>query len=130
MLTAATRNCTQPAGPERDRCYRVSDVIATNRLSEHFFLPKDVRLDIMGKHSDYRLALARELHRRHSILVGEYAMSRYFPGARAGTAALATGIEAFCRESAGTRDLSWQYCAGAIVWYVGTDGGIVKEASK
>jgi hypothetical protein len=125
MLTAATRNCTQPEGPERDRCYRVSDVIATNRLSEQFFLPKDDRLDIMGKHTDYRHVLVRELHRRHAILVGEFALSKHFPGARADAAAVGAGIEAFCRESAGTRDLSWQYCVAAIVWFVGTDGGVV-----
>jgi hypothetical protein len=130
MLTAAARNCTQPEGPERDRCYRISDVIASNRLSEQFFLPKDVRLDIMGKHTDYRLALFRELHRRHAILVAEFALSKFFPGARADAAAVAAGIEAFCRESAGTRDLSWQYCVAAIVWFVGTDGGVVKEPPK
>src|SRR6185503_14850296 len=66
--------------------------------------------------------LARELHRRYAGLVAELAMSEFFPGPRADTAALATGIDGFCTDVAGTRDLSWQYCVAAVVWFVASDG--------
>jgi hypothetical protein len=130
ILEAASRNCRQATKELREQCLRASDVIVTNRLSERFFLPKDVRYQIVSKHRDYRTALARELVRRHAVLVAEFAMSRHFPGGRADSAALAAGIEGYCREIAGTRDLSWQYCAAAVVWFIGTDGGSVKEPSR
>jgi hypothetical protein len=122
LVEAATQNCKSMQGDARERCQRVSDVIATNLLSERVFVPNDVRFELLGKQRDTRTAIARELHRRYSALVAELAMSRFFPGPRAKTAELATGIDGFCTEVAGTRDLSWQYCVAAIVWFVATDG--------
>ncbi len=122
LLEAAAQNCKQLAGDVRERCRRASDVIATNLLAERVFVPNDVRYQIMSKQRDARAAIARELHRRYAGLVAELAMSEFFPGPRADTAALATGIDGFCTDVAGTRDLSWQYCAAAVVWFVASDG--------
>jgi hypothetical protein len=122
LVEAAGQNCKSLAADARERCRRVSDVIATNLLAERVFVPDDVRYEIMSKQRDARSAIARELTRRRAALVAELAMSEFFPGPRAETAALATGIDRFCTGVAGTRDLSWQYCASAIVWFVATDG--------
>lgn len=122
LLEAAGQNCKQLPGDARERCRRASDVIATNLLAERVFVPDDVRYQIMSKQRDARSAIARELYRRYAALVAEFAMSEVFPGPRADTAALATGIDRFCTDVAGTRDLSWQYCAAAIVWFVASDG--------
>ena len=124
LLEAAAQNCKQLAGDVRERCRRASDVIATNLLAERVFVPNDVRYQIMSKQRDARAAIARELHRRHAALVDELAMSEFFPGPRADTAALATSIDRFCTDVAGTRDLSWQYCVSAIVWFVARDGAL------
>jgi hypothetical protein len=130
ILEAASRNCRQATKELREQCLRVSDVIVTNRLSEHLFLPKDVRYQIVSRQRDYRTALARELLRRHALLVAELAMSRHFPGGRADGLALAAGIEGHCRDIAGTRNLSWQHCAAAVVWFIGTDGVSAKEPGR
>jgi hypothetical protein len=122
LLEAASQNCKQLPGDARERCRRASDVIATNLLAERVFVPNDVRYEIMSKQRDARAAIARELHRRYAALVAELAMSDGFPGPRAGPAALATAIDGFCTEVAGSRDLSWQYCVAAIVWFVARDG--------
>ncbi len=122
LVEAATQNCKQLQGDARERCQRVSDVIATNLLAERVFVPTDVRYELTSKQHNARTAIARELHRRYAVLVAELAMSSFFPGPRASTAALANGIDGFCTEVAGTRDLSWQYCVAAIVWFVATDG--------
>jgi hypothetical protein len=124
LLEAAGQNCKQLPGDARERCRRASDVIATNLLAERVFVPDDVRYQIMSKQAGARSAIARELHRRHAALVAELALSEFFPGPRADTAALATGIDGFCTDVAGTRELSWQYCAAAIVWFVARDGAI------
>lgn len=122
LLEAAGQNCKPLAGDARERCRRASDVIATNLLAERVFVPDDVRYQIMTRQRDARAAIARELHRRYAALVAELAMSEFFPGPRADTAALAAGIDGFCSDVAGTRDLSWQYCVAAIVWFVASDG--------
>jgi len=122
LLEAAAQNCKPLPADARERCQRTSDVIATNLLSERVFVPNDVRYQLMSKQRDARTAIARELHRRYAALVAELAMSDHFPGPRADSAALGVAIDGFCTEVAGTRDLSWQYCAAAIVWFVATDG--------
>ena len=122
MLEAAEQNCKQMPADARERCQRASDVIATNQLAERVFVPNDVRYQIMSKQRDARTAIARELHRRYALLVTELAMSDYFPGPNADAKALAGSIDRYCTEVAGTRDLSWQYCVAAIVWFVATDG--------
>ena len=124
LLEAASQNCKPLAADARERCRRASDVIATNLLAERVFVPDDVRYQIMTRQRDARTAIARELYRRYAGLVSELAMSDAFPGPRATTAALATGIDAFCSDVAGTRDLSWQYCVAAVVWFVASDGAI------
>ena len=124
LLEAAGQNCKPLAADARERCRRASDVIATNLLAERVFVPDDVRYQIMTRQRDARAAIARELHRRHAALVAELAMSEFFPGPRADTAALAAGIDGFCTDVAGTRDLSWQYCVAAIVWFVARDGAL------
>lgn len=122
MVEAAAQNCKQLPDAARERCRRASDVIATNQLSERVFVPNDVRFQLMMKQKDARKAVRNELDRRYAGLVAELAMAPGFPGARAETKALATSIDRFCTEVAGTRDLSWQYCAAAIAWFVATDG--------
>lgn len=122
LLEAAGQNCKQLPGDARERCRRASDVIATNLLAERVFVPDDVRYQLVTRQHDARSAIARELHRRRAALVAELAMSEFFPGPRADTAALAAGIDGFCTDVAGTRDLSWQYCVAAIVWFVASDG--------
>ena len=127
LLEAAGQNCKQVPGDARERCRRASDVIATNLLAERVFVPDDVRYQIMSRQRDARTAIARELDRRYAALVAELAMSEFFPGPRADAAALATGIDGFCADVAGTRELSWQYCVAAIVWFVASDG-VAEEA--
>ena len=116
LLEAAKKNCKD------EHCRLASDVIATNLLAERVFVPNDVRFAIMSKQKDAKTAIARELHRRYAGLVAEMALSPRFPGAHADGPALAKGIDGFCTDVAGTRDLSWQYCVAAIVWFVATDG--------
>ncbi len=130
LVEAAAVNCRQAQGAVRDRCPRVSDIIMTNLLSEEAFIPRDVRLQIMNKHQDPRAALARELERRYAMLVTEFAMSDHFPGSTAPAPALAAGLDRFCRDTADTQNLSWQYCVAAVLWVIGTEGKTANKTAK
>lgn len=124
LLEAARRGCAQRARPAqaRARCEQASDVIVTNRLSERVLIPEDVRYALMDQHRDYRAAIERELTRRHAQIAAELVTSRHFPGSAADRTALAAGIDGYCREVAGSRALSWQYCVAAVVWFITTSG--------
>ena len=111
LLEAAGQNCKQLPADARERCRRASDVIATNLLAERVFVPDDVRYQILTKQRDARSAIARELHRRYAALVAELAMSEFFPGPRADTAALAIGIDGFYRRSPARA-----ICRGSTAW--------------
>lgn len=130
LLEAVAQNCRQRDAAARERCRRISDVIVTNRLSEPIFIPKDVRYNLLNEHRDFKLALSRELRAQYAIRVTELAMSRHFPGAGASDAQLAAGIDGYCTDVSGTRELSWQYCVAAIVWFVGTEGSVDKKGTK
>ena len=130
LLEAVAQNCRQRDAAARERCQRVSDVVVTNRLSEPVFIPKDVRYKLLDENRDFRLALARELRAQYAVRVAELTMSRHFPGAAASDGALATAIDGYCTDVAGTRELSWQYCVAAIVWYVGTEPAVVRKGTR
>jgi hypothetical protein len=124
LLEAVAQNCRQRDAASRERCQQISDVIVTNRLSEPIFIPKDVRYRLLNEQRDFKLALSRELRAQYALRVSEMMMSRHFTDAS--EAALARGIDGYCSEVSGSRDLSWQYCVAAVVWFVGTEGA--KEA--
>jgi hypothetical protein len=126
LLEAVAQNCRQRDATLRERCQRISDVLVTNRLSEPVFIPKDVRYQLLDENRDFKLALRRELRAQYAVRVTEFAMSPHYPGDKASDAALAAGIDGYCTTVAGTRELSWQYCVAAIVWFIGTDGAAAK----
>lgn len=130
LLEAVAQNCRQRDPVLRERCQRVSDLIVTNRLSEPIFIPKDVRYQLLNEHRDYKVALTRELRAQYAVRVAELSMSRHFPGVGAGEGALAAGIDGYCTDVSGTRELSWQYCVAAIVWFVGTEGAATGEGTR
>lgn len=126
LVAAVARSCAHGDRAERDQCSRVSDVIVTNRLGENAFISDDIRYQLMDSRRDYRTALARELRQRYAILVAELSMSPQFPGSAAGSTALATSIEAYCRALSGTRALPWQSCVAALVWFIASEERGVK----
>jgi hypothetical protein len=128
ILEAAAQSCGGAAPDARDRCHKVSDVIAANRLGAAVFVPRDKRFELMSKYHDSKKALDRELRAQYALRVAEFVLSKHFPGSGANSEGLAAGIEAYCRDVADTRDLSWQYCVAAVVWFVATDGA--KELAK
>ena len=77
---------------------------------------------IMKQHKSYRRALARELRRRYAALVTELSMTTLRSTRTPTDNALAVAIDDYCRDVAGTRDLAWQHCTAAVVWFIGTTG--------
>lgn len=129
MLEAARRNCKQPDATARERCDRTSDVMVINRLGEPELIPKQVAHAIMARQSDYRPLLLDELRDRYAELVTELSMVSGEHEHFADAAKLSVAIDAYCVNHAPARNLTWQQCTAAIVWFIGTNGRAI-EVSK
>lgn len=117
LLDAARRNCRQKRGGAKaqENCRLVSDVVVSNQLGEKAFIDTRKKFDIMREHSDYREEMLKELHRHYARLVLEFGLSSHFPEPGQ---SLGAGIDQYCRSSAYARQISWQYCVSAIVWFI------------
>ena len=119
LLRAARARCAREPAVRRVPCDLASDVIVTNRMSEGDFVSNRLRYELMKNNEDFTAALLRELASRYAVLTVEFTLSRHFvdPGDPA------PGVARYCVEHADARDLSWQRCVAAIVWYIAVDGG-------
>lgn len=99
------------------RCMLIADVIVTNLLGENQFVDREARFEIMSAADDFRPALVHELRARYAALVTEMVVSRELAAAPD----LNAGIDRFCIAYGHARELPWQRCVAAIIWYVGTE---------
>lgn len=117
LVEAAQRNCDSRKGnPEAmEQCRLISDIIIVNKLGEKTFIDAETKYEIMRDHSDYRAALRKELLQRYAWLALAFGLSSHFieDGDQ-----LAAGIDGYCQHATGARSISWQYCVGAIVWFI------------
>ncbi len=119
MMVAARAWCRRNVLKD---CALLTDLLADNALAERHFIPTQARYAIMEKHRDTRLAIRRELFRLHAALALDFYLTT---GSGCGDDAqcLAPKIDRYCLDTADQSNLSWQACAGALVWFVGTAGG-------
>jgi len=117
LLEAAKRNCNRKRKRPgtKTNCQLVSDVIVTNLLGEHSFIDSRTELEIMRENKKFRKVMLQELRRQHSQLVLELGLSKHLPETDND---LGKGIDKYCRSLTDTRRISWQYCVGAIVWFI------------
>jgi hypothetical protein len=121
LVEAAKRSCRgRRRRAQRQDCLLYSDVIVTNKLSEGNFLSTAERYMLMKRHRDYRHQLRAELRRRYGTLVTDLMLSQHLKCAAGDRDCLTAAIDAYCLEYADTRSLSWQHCAAAVIWFVGT----------
>jgi hypothetical protein len=120
IMTVARRYCQDHDA--RPGCRVYADVIASNALAEDHFIPAAQRYLLLQQSRDPRAAIDRELAR----LTSELAVDLRLSGggcAASDTGCLAASIDRFCSASSDERNLPWQSCAGALVWFIGTTAG-------
>ncbi len=104
-------------------CEAAADVVATNTRAADDWVDEATRARLVRSSTDYRAALAAELHRRFAALAAELALS----GGRD-----AAAIDHLCRErdravhacQAGddscVPSVPWSRCVAALVWFAGS----------
>jgi hypothetical protein len=130
LIAAARAACAGAA--DRARCEAAADVIATNLRGQTALVDDATRFRLVRGSTDYRAALAAELHRRYAALAAELVLAG---SAAAGSAAAvdveARAIDELCAQrdralhacqagdTACVPSLPWSRCAAALVWFVG-----------
>ena len=121
LLQAAENNCRgKPGKTSRRLCHEYSDIVVTNKLAEKRFLSAAKRYRIMKAHSEYRAQFLREIRYRYATLVTEFTLSQHYQCKKGDLDCVSKGIDSYCLEFADKRQLSWQHCTAAIVWFIGT----------
>jgi len=121
LIEVAKRNCRGQRGRKARRaCVLYSDIIVTNKLSEGHFVTTADRYLIMHRHRDFRERMRAELRRRYGSLVTDFTLSEHFNCTSNDRDCLAEAVHDYCVEYADTHSLSWQHCAAAVTWFIGT----------
>ena len=120
LLEAARQNCRDKYETAQSACEQASDVMISNRLGATALISRTERLDLLESQGrrGFRQALENLLRTRYAGLVVEMSMS--VEPAALGDDQLPATIDSYCRTVSGTRELSWQHCASAVVWFVAT----------
>ena len=116
LIDLARAHCESQPPPARATCHLAADVVVTNLLSESELVDQATRVRFVTRGGDYRAAMRAELRVRYAALAADFALAE--PG-RDGD--LPARIDRFCARP--DRELAWQRCAAALVWYIGTDDG-------
>ena len=125
MIAAARAACA--ADPDRSRCEAAADVVITNLRAATAWVDEPTRIRLVRGSTDYRVALAGELHRRFAALAAELVLGRA-GGSGTGDA---VAIDQLCAQrdralhacqpgdAACVPSLPWSRCVAALVWFVG-----------
>lgn len=131
LIAAARAACAGAA--DRARCEAAADVSATNLRGQTALVDDATRFRLVRGSTDYRAALAAELHRRYAALAAELVLAGSAAGGD-GAAAVedsARAIDELCAhrdralhacqagDAACVPSLPWSRCVAALVWFVG-----------
>ena len=106
------------------RCVLVADVAIANLRAANDWVDAPTRAQLVRSSSDYRAALAVELHHRYAALAAELALLAPGPGDAASIDQLCATRDRVvhaCRDgdTACIPSIAYARCAAALVWFVG-----------
>lgn len=122
LLSFARKNCsTYGKQKARDNCELYSDIIIVNKLSENAFIKRSERYRVT-RHTkeDFRTALTNRLQQKYGKLVTDFYLTAWSECDKDDLSCLAKNLDQFCLDYTNSKSLSWQYCASASLWFIGT----------
>lgn len=115
LVSAASRYCKNRPAHEATTCPLVLDLVVTNYLAQEEFISQDRRYELM-RAKDYRHQMDLEVRESQGALAADFALRT-----QNDALAIPGRIDRYCLEGAQSSELSWQSCAGALVWFIGTN---------
>ena len=123
LIEAAKQNCKSIGRKHKKNCAHYSDISVINKMGENSFLPLRKKYKIMKNFKDFQKQIHSEVLNEYSKVALEFSFSKHSQCKKTrDTKCLATGMDKFCLIYGDKKDLSWQYCVGAIVWIIGKNG--------
>jgi len=122
LLSFARKNCSALNGvKQKENCKLYSDIVVVNKLSEHAFINRSERYHVTrNSGDDFRTALTNRLQQKYGNLVTDFFLTPRSNCEKDDLECLATGLDQFCLDYTNAKNLSWQYCVSASVWFIGT----------
>jgi hypothetical protein len=122
LLSFARENCSTYGDRKlRENCELYSDIIIVNKLSESAFIKRSERYRVTrNTKEDFRTALENRLEQKYGKLVTHFYLTDRSECSSEDLRCLANGLDQFCLDYTNAKSLSWQYCASASLWFIGT----------
>lgn len=114
MIVALGRYC-RDRGEAAQKCALYMDIVASNVLADERLVPREKRYEIIRTNTDYRPALARELHRVQGALAVDF---RLRSGDAEDPDTLAKNIDRYCLTTGDDTHLAYQTCVSSLVWFI------------
>ena len=129
LLSYARKNCETAGSAERLKtCELYSDVIVINKLSTKSFINRTERYRMLTDNDvDFREAMTNRLLQKYARIVTQFFLTNGAACRADDFDCLSQGLDRFCVDYANTQNLSWQYCVGASVWFIGTTEAVEGE---
>lgn len=117
MISGVNRYCKGRGDVKICRYY--GDVLMINRLNEGSFLKKRRRYEIMRTRKDYRKAFYEALMHRYAGIATQFYLLEDFSCKEDDWDCIAPILDRFCRDYNNRGKITYQTCAGALVWFIG-----------
>ena len=121
LIQQSNQNCSEVKNTPRDVCNLVSDVIASNLIEEGSFITRQELGRILRNVRGTRDQLLTAINGRYARLTTDFYVDTVDRCPKRDAICLASGIDHFCLKRADQKTMSWQGCAGAILWFIGSN---------
>ncbi len=113
------RNCRSQGG----NCPLLSDVIVVNKLNEKQFVTREERVQIMKQEGtgNYAAIYSRLVSRKYALLATELLLLQKRTCRPEEHACLARELDDYCIQNSDVKNIPWQACVSAIIWYIGVN---------
>ena len=121
LIAAAQKNCDDRKNKKnRPACLLYSDVIVANKLGESRFIPDKEKFRILKKTSKNQNGFLDALNQKYGVLATEFMLGPAEICQYNDFSCLALAIDDFCITTSNRKNLGWQHCSSALVWFLGT----------
>lgn len=114
------RNCTQGNDNRRKSCAILADIILVNKINEKQFISRQERFRIAKEAQNRTKAYSSTLERKYGLLATELLLFSKLKCKDKDNECLVKEIDRFCLINADVKNISWQACGAALIYFIST----------
>lgn len=116
LKDTAAKNCK--TRQDHQKCNVISDIILVNKLNEKAFVSEAERLKIAGSTNNYGVEFGKLLLRKYAVLSTDFLLYSKNNCEEGQSECLSKEINRFCGNRADSKNMSWQACVSALIWFI------------